>query len=81
MKKVTGKVTPKRYQCQTCQAIEIHSTNHYGEIYPRCRSCGWKHPMDVQVFKCLEPLPEGWLTPEPWKICKLGDLVTIEELK
>lgn len=29
------------------------------------------------VSECVEPLPEGWGRPEPWKIVKLGDIVEI----
>jgi hypothetical protein len=26
-------------------------------------------------MECLEPMPEGYKKPAPWKICKLGDLL------
>ena len=74
----TGYLTAKRYQCTSCGHITTESTNHYGDIYPRCPNCGWKHPMETgQVFKCLEPLPEGWSTPAPWKTVKLGDVTQV----
>ena len=43
----TGKYSRKKYKCMTCGHISDHGTNHYGEIYPRCRACGWKHPMEI----------------------------------
>lgn len=79
---ITGKVTPKRYKCMSCGHISTHSTNHYGEIYPPCRNCAWKHPMEFgQVHKCMEEVPKGWGTPEPWKRVKLGDIAEIKEIK
>lgn len=79
-KPTTGKVSPKRYQCSDCGAVETHSTNHWGEIYPRCRSCGWKKPMaGAQRFVCLELCPPTHDLPEPWKLVKLGDIVEIVE--
>jgi DNA-directed RNA polymerase subunit RPC12/RpoP len=74
----TGYVTAKRYQCASCGGITTESTNHYGDIYPRCPHCGWKHPMEAgQVLKCLEPVPEGWGTPTPWKTVRLGDIAQV----
>jgi DNA-directed RNA polymerase subunit RPC12/RpoP len=71
-KTITGKVSSKRYKCTSCGYESMHSTNHYGDIYPRCTNCGWKHPMEFgQVHKCLEPVPEGWGAPEPWKRVEL----------
>jgi hypothetical protein len=79
-KPTTARVSVKRYQCVECKAIEQHNTNHWGEIYPRCRSCGWKNPMAMaQRFVCLEPCPSTHDTPEPWKLVKLGDIVEIVE--
>lgn len=76
--KITGRITPKMYKCTDCGYESMHSTNHYGEIYPRCKNCGWKHPLSSgQVHICLESLPEGWGIPEPWKIVKLGDIAEI----
>jgi len=72
---ITGKVTAKKYRCKHCGHERTESTNHYGEIYSRCPSCSWKRPMDVCVSECVEPLPEGWDRPEPWKIVKLGDVI------
>ena len=70
----TGKLTAKRYRCE-CGYKSTHSTNHYGAFYDRCPKCSWKSPMDpIKVHTCLEPLPEGWERPEPWKKVKLGDI-------
>ena len=33
-------ITTKKYYCPVCENEENHSTNHYGEIYTRCRACG-----------------------------------------
>ena len=33
-------ITTKKYYCPACKNEENHSTNHYGEIYTRCRACG-----------------------------------------
>jgi DNA-directed RNA polymerase subunit RPC12/RpoP len=79
---ITGPYTHKRYKCTSCGHESLHGTNHYGEIYPRCRNCGWKNPMELgQVHRCLEKLPEGWGVPEPWKRVKLGDIVNIEKVR
>jgi hypothetical protein len=56
----------------------VRSTNHYGEFYDFCQ-CSWKSPMDpIKTFECLEPLPEGWARPEPWKKVRLGDVAEIK---
>lgn len=34
------KVTKKEYYCPVCGKTEMVSTNHYGEIYSGCKSCG-----------------------------------------
>lgn len=74
--RITGEVTTKVYRCRECGAESQESTNHYGEIYRRCRSCSWKSPMEsIKVFECVEPLPEGWEKPAPWKIVRLADVV------
>jgi hypothetical protein len=67
----TGKVTWKRYECAACGGRSEHATNHYGEIYGCCRDCPpWRRPSTV--LRCLDPLPEGWGRPEPWRAVKLG---------
>jgi hypothetical protein len=72
----TGKVTLKRYRCTGCGHESVHSTNHFGEFYDRCLKCSRKTSTDpIKVHECLEPLPEGWQKPEPWKKVKLGDVV------
>jgi len=82
MVKTIGKCTPKKYKCTRCGHVSLHSTNHYGDIYPRCKNCGWKHSMEMgQVHKCLEKLPKGWKKPTPWKMVKLGDVCEITKLK
>lgn len=74
----TGKYSHKQYKCRRCGAIESHGTNHWGAIYPRCKSCSWKNPMSPQVtMDCLEPIPEGFDKPEEWKQVKLGDVCEI----
>ena len=78
----TGKISSKLYKCTECGHESLHSTNHYGEIYPSCRNCSWKSPLSpTKVHVCLEPLPEGWQKPAPWKTVKLGDVVTIKKAK
>ena len=69
----TGKYTHKKYKCTSCGHESMIGTNHYGECYPRCINCGWKHPRELgQVHVCLEPLPEDWEAPEPWKLVKFN---------
>jgi len=69
----TGKYSIKPYECTECGVKKDQGTNHWGEIYPHCSVCG-----TVTVWKCLEPVPDGYDTPEPWKIVKLGDVAEIE---
>lgn len=52
-------------------------TYSFGRVN-RCPNCGWKRPMDVTVWECIEPLPEGTERPEDWKVVKLGDILTTE---
>ena len=74
----TGKYTHKKYRCKSCGFESMIGTNHWGECYPRCKNCGWKRPMECgQVHECLEPMPEGYDKPEPWKMVKLGDICEI----
>jgi hypothetical protein len=80
MNKTTGKYSHKQYKCRRCGAIESHGTNHWGAIYPICKSCSWKHPMKPQsIFDCLEPMPEGIKKPEEWIPIKLGDLLETKD--
>ena len=73
---ITGRVTTKTYKCNHCGHITKTSTNHYGDIYIRCTKCAWKRPMEISGhFTCMDPLPEGWGTPEPWRTVKLGDIL------
>ncbi len=76
----TGAITAKRYKCVDCGHEHTASTNHYGEIYIRCTKCSWK-PGQGMRHECLEPLPEGWGRPEPWKLVKLGDVAEITTVK
>ena len=75
---ITGKYTQKLYRCTRCGHEELHGTNHYGEIYPRCNNCSWRNPLQPQATHiCLESLPEGWGTPEPWRFAKLGEVAKV----
>lgn len=75
-KPTTGKYSIKPYQCNECQNVENHGTNHWGEIYNiRCKECGWK--THLSTFTCLESCPETHDMPEKWQIVKLGDLFKI----
>ena len=75
-KPTTGPQSVKEYKCTACGAIEKHTTNHWGDIYPACRSCSWKRPMEMgQTFECLEPCPETHDKPEPWTKVTLNDVV------
>lgn len=68
----------KLYRCTDCGHESLHGTNHYGEIYPRCRECGWKHPLKVGVtHELVGPVPEGGWVPEPWGTVTLGEVATI----
>lgn len=76
MAKTIGKYSYKQYKCRRCGSIESVGTNHWGEIYSPCKNCNWKHPMDGNpTWDCLEPMPDGYDKPEPWKKVKLGDLI------
>ena len=73
--KTTGKYSLKPYQCSSCGAEKEIGTNHWGECYPYCSIC-----MEQTVWKCLDPVPEGYTTPKPWKTVKLSDILKIETL-
>ena len=70
---ITGKYSQKPYRCTQCGRQEMVGTNHWGEIYPWCQHCN-----TITVWECLEPMPEGFTKPAPWRICKLGDVCTVE---
>lgn len=72
--KTTGKYSYKPYQCTGCGQEKEQGTNHWGDIYPYCSVC-----CTTTVWKCLEPIPEGYTTPAPWKIVKLGDICEIKQ--
>jgi hypothetical protein len=77
--KTIGKYSMKPYRCTRCGNEEEHGTNHWGEIYPPCKSCQWKHPMTIgSIWECLEDPPEGYGKPKPWKTVKLGDICKIK---
>jgi len=76
----TGKYSVKLYKCTRCGLEQKHGTNHWGEIYPRCKGCSWKNPMDpTAVMVCLETMPSGYEKLAPWKKVKLGDVCGIIE--
>ena len=72
--KTTGKYSHKQYKCSECGKEESHGTNHWGEIYPYCYTC-----RKQTVWKCLEPIPEGYTTPKPWKLVQIGDICEIKQ--
>lgn len=76
-KPTTGKYSIKPYECTRCGHKSQIGTNHWGETYGPCSNCHWKYPMMGSTHKCLEPVPEGYGVPEPWKWMKLGDIVDI----
>ena len=77
--KTTGKYSNKLYKCMNCGFEEMKGTNHWGETYGPCRNCQWKRPMEAgSRWECLEPMPEGYEKPEPWKTVRLGDICKIE---
>lgn len=79
MKPTTSTISSKLYRCTDCGVEEHHSTNHYGDIYCKCRKCGWKYPLRLGGhFKCLTPCPPHLDIPEPWAEIKLGDIATIK---
>lgn len=84
MARTTGKVTYKLYRCAHCETEHKVSTNHFGEVYSRCPNpnCVSRRPVVNATHKpprhvCLEPLPEGWDRPTPWKIVRLGDIADV----
>ena len=74
--KTTGKYSVKPYECTECGNEIETGTNHWGECYPFCKVCG-KHTPHM----CTEEVPEGYGTPEPWKMVKLEDVCEIIEIK
>lgn len=75
--KTTGKYSHKLYRSKCCGYEEKHGTNHWGEFYNTyCKGCG-----QYSTWECLEPVPEGYTKPEPWKTVRLGDICEIKELK
>lgn len=77
-KPTTGACSSKPYRCTHCGHERQVVTNHWGEIYSPCPACSWKRPGQATVSTCVEPVPEGYGVPEPWKIVKLGDVADIE---
>ena len=74
----TSRVSVKLYRCTRCGHESKHSTNHWGDIYPTCDGCSWKNPMQPQtIMECLEPMPEGFRKPEPWKFVRLRDVADV----
>ena len=43
------KVTYKKYRCRTCFNVQEVQTNHFGEIYSKCKLC------NNDVLECIEP--------------------------
>lgn len=79
-KLTTGTYSVKRYRCTRCGYERCIGTNHWGECYPTCPHCSWKHPREPQaVHECLEPCPSTHDKPEPWKFVTLGDIAEIVE--
>lgn len=75
---ITSKYSHKIYKCPRCGENDSFGTNHYGEIYVRCKECSWKNPMNPTVaMQCQEPVPEGMGIPEKWTITTLGEVATI----
>lgn len=70
--KTTGKYSNKPYRCMQCGTEKLLGTNHWGECYPFCYVC-----QTTTVWECLEPIPDGYKKPEPWKLVKLGDVCEI----
>lgn len=80
--KTTGKYSTKRFKCTRCGLEQLSGTNHWGEFYDRCNGCSWKNPMDpIVTWKCLEPMPEGFEAPAPWRKVTLGDICEIITVK
>lgn len=80
-KPTTGPYSQKRYGCTHCGDVEMTGTNHWGEIYSRCRACSWRRPGQATVKVCLDPMPEGYAEPAPWKLVRLGDVANIVSIK
>ena len=74
-KPTTGKYSYNKYKCQKCGREKIIGTNHWGETYQACNVGGCRP--GPSVWHCLEPTPEGYTKPEPWKLVKLGDIAKI----
>jgi len=65
--KTIDRIKPKKYKCEQCGWTRMIETNHWGEIYPFCSECNTQ-----TVWKCLDPIPDGFDVPVPWKSTKLG---------
>jgi hypothetical protein len=68
-KPTTGKHSVKPYRCTGCGSEKEFKTNHWGAIYPYCSVC-----VNVTVWVCEEPLPEGYDIPEPWDIVEIKNM-------
>lgn len=81
MVKTTGKYSHKLYKCERCGHEQQIGTNHWGAVYSSCPKCQWKHPMEIgSTWECLEPMPEGYEKPEPWKKVTLGEVMEIHTI-
>ncbi len=76
---ITGNVSYKLYKCSTCDDERKIATNHWGDFYGWCPSCGWRQPMETQIFKCQEPLPEGYESQSRGTRCSLVTFVKYDE--
>ena len=78
-KPTTGPYSQKRYRCDRCGLEQTHGSNHWGEIYPACRGCSGRNPLSPQAaMTCLEPMPEGYDRPMPWRMVKLSEVVEVK---
>jgi len=60
----------------------MKTTGKYSVKPYQCSVCSAEHFTDpIAVWECLEPMPEGYEKPTPWKKVLLGDIATIKEVK
>ena len=72
--KTIGKYSVKPYECIECGTEEEHGTNHWGDVYPWCKTC-----QAFSIWKCNEEIPKGYTTPK-WESVNLSEIANVDEL-
>lgn len=58
---IKSKITRKAYSCTQCNRQEEHETNHWGNIFPFCKTCGKsaRFEVDEEIPEEFKPLPKA----------------------